>query len=144
MGISKGRQHGYQWINQVPLNGTKDDDLVNFFQYRIVSKNGKINYKNSWGTDIHVDENNVITLVKGRRARWKIENETFNTLKNQGYPIEHNFGHGQHNLSRIFFLLYPQAQSSSTTHVSLISLKKLHLSLLHTFHRELIDKYTHF
>jgi hypothetical protein len=60
----------------VPLNGTRDADLVNFFQYRIVSKNGKINYKNIWVTDIHVDKNNVITLVKGRRARWKIENET--------------------------------------------------------------------
>lgn len=101
----KGRRHYYQWINQVPLNGTKDADLVNFFQYRIVSKNGKINYKNSWVTDIHVDKNNVITLVKGGRARWKIENETFNTLKNQGYHIEHNFGHGQHNLSMIFFVL---------------------------------------
>ena len=102
---AKGRRHYYQWINQVPLNGTKDADLVNFFQYRIVSKTGKINYKNSWVTDIHVDKNNVVTLVKGGRARWKIENETFNTLKNQGYHIEHNFGHGQHNLSMIFFVL---------------------------------------
>ena len=33
------------------------------------------------------------------RARWKIENETFNTLKNQGYHFEHNFGHGKKNLS---------------------------------------------
>jgi hypothetical protein len=33
------------------------------------------------------------------RARWKVENETFNTLKNQGYPFEHNYGHGQRNLS---------------------------------------------
>lgn len=102
---AKGRRHYYQWINQVPLNGTKDADLVNFFQYRIVSKTGKINYKNSWVTDIHVDKNNVVTLVKGGRARWKIENETFNTLKNQGYHIEHNFGHGQRNLSMIFFVL---------------------------------------
>jgi hypothetical protein len=28
-------------------------------------------------------------MVRGARARWKIENETFNTLKNQGYHIEH-------------------------------------------------------
>jgi hypothetical protein len=47
----------------------------------------------------------VLTLVKGGRSRWKIENETFNTLKNQGYHIEHNFGHGQQNLSMIFFTL---------------------------------------
>jgi len=101
----KGRRHRYQWVNDVPLNGTKDADHVNFFQYQIVSKNNKINYKNSWVTDISVNKNNVVTLVKGGRARWKIENETFNTLKNQGYHIEHNFGHGNHHLSMVFFTL---------------------------------------
>ena len=104
-GDEKGRRHRYQWVNQVPLNGTKDADLVNFFQYQLVAKSGKVTYKNSWVTDIDIDENNVTTLVKGGRARWKIENETFNTLKNQGYHIEHNFGHGQQNLSMIFFVL---------------------------------------
>ena len=101
----KGRRHRYQWVNDVPLNGTKDADHVNFFQYQIVSKNNKINYKNSWVTDISVNKNNAVTLVKGGRARWKIENETFNTLKNQGYHIEHNFGHGNHHLSMVFFVL---------------------------------------
>ncbi len=47
----------------------------------------------------------MATLVNGGRARWKIENETFNTLKNQGYHIEHNYGHGNHNLSMVFFTL---------------------------------------
>ena len=40
-----------------------------------------------------------------RRARWKIENEGFNTLKNQGYHLEHNFGHGDQHLSEAFFTL---------------------------------------
>ena len=44
-------------------------------------------------------------LVRIGRCRWKIENETFNTLKNQGYHIEHNFGHGEKHLSINFFLL---------------------------------------
>lgn len=101
---SDGKRHCYQWINQVPLNGTKDADEVNFFQYQIVSDN-KITYSNSWVTDITVDKSNVVDLVKGGRARWKIENEVFNTLKNQGYHIEHNYGHGEKNLSSIFFLL---------------------------------------
>ena len=105
LGDEKGRRHRYQWVNQVPLNGSKDADLVNFFQYQLVAKTGKVTYQNSWVTDIEVDENNVVELVKGGRARWKIENETFNTLKNQGYHIEHNFGHGQQNLSMIFFVL---------------------------------------
>ena len=101
----KGRRHCYQWVNDVPLNGTKDADQVNFFQYKIVSKEHKTTYRNSWVTDLPVDGENVTTLVKGGRARWKIENETFNTLKNQGYHIEHNFGHGQHNLSMNLFML---------------------------------------
>ena len=100
----KGRLHRYRWVNGVPLNGTADADNVNFFQYELISK-GKATYRNSWVTDITVDENNVVELVKGGRARWKIENETFNTLKNQGYHIEHNYGHGNKHLSMNFFVL---------------------------------------
>ena len=100
----RGGRHCYQWINQVPLNGTKDADQVNFFQYQLI-REGKITYQNSWVTDIIVDQANVAQLVKAGRARWKIENETFNTLKNQGYHIEHNFGHGRQNLSMNFFTL---------------------------------------
>src|SRR5262249_22574966 len=29
------------------------------------------------------------------RGRWKIENEGFNVMKNHGYELEHNFGHGK-------------------------------------------------
>ncbi|NKQ39440.1 MAG: hypothetical protein HF967_08280, partial [Methanosarcinales archaeon] len=29
----------------------------------------------------------------------------FNTLKNQGYQFEHNFGHGDNNLSVVFAML---------------------------------------
>lgn len=102
---SKGRRHCYQWVNSVPLNGTRNADDVNFFQYQIVSDDHKITYQNSWVTDLPIDDNNIVALVKAGRARWKIENETFNTLKNQGYHIEHNFGHGQNNLSFVFFIL---------------------------------------
>jgi hypothetical protein len=56
-------------------------------------------------TDLSVSRDNVVELVLGGRARWKIENETFNTLKNQGYHIEHNFGHGSQHLSLNFFVL---------------------------------------
>lgn len=100
----KGRVHLYEWVNEVPLNGTKDADHVNFFQYSLIVS-GKVTYHNSWVTDIVISRDNVDKLTKGGRARWKIENETFNTLKNQGYHIEHNFGHGQRNLSVNFFLL---------------------------------------
>jgi hypothetical protein len=56
-------------------------------------------------TDLRVSTRNVYTLMRGGRARWKIENETFNTLKNQGYHFEHNYGHGEQNLSVVFAML---------------------------------------
>jgi hypothetical protein len=100
----KDRVHQYEWINDIPINANPKSDLVNFFEYRLVV-NGKITYRNSWVTDFKVMAENVPALVRAGRARWKIENETFNTLKNQGYHIEHNYGHGSQNLSYNFFLL---------------------------------------
>ena len=104
-----GRIHKYEWINSVPLNGNKETIDVNFFAYQMIvtDKAGeqKITYKNSWVTDFEVSDYRVADLVRSGRARWKIENECFNTLKNQGYCIEHNYGHGQKNLSFNFLLL---------------------------------------
>lgn len=100
----KGRLHIYEWINGVPLNGNKEALMVNYFEYWLID-NDKVGYHSSWVTDIPVSEENIRELVRGGRCRWKIENEVFNTLKNQGYHIEHNFGHGKKNLSLNFFLL---------------------------------------
>ena len=101
----KDYTHRYEWANQVPLNGQPKSDNVHFLEYTMIRKDGKITYHNSWVTDLLVDKDNAVELVKCGRARWKIENECFNTLKNQGYHLEHNFGHGQKNLSYNFFLL---------------------------------------
>jgi hypothetical protein len=100
----KKRRHRYRWVNQIPINGSEKADDVNFFDYQIIV-GGKVTYRNSWVTDISVNADNIVELVKAGRCRWKIENETFNTLKNQGYHIEHNFGHGKKHLSMVFFLL---------------------------------------
>ena len=56
-------------------------------------------------TDLRVTQRNVYKLMRGGRARWKIENETFNTLKNQGYNFEHNYGHGEQHLSVVFAMV---------------------------------------
>lgn len=96
--------HRYEWAGNLPLNGDPNSLDINYLEYTQI-KDGRNLYHNSWVTDIEIDENNVIELAKAGRARWKIENENFNTLKNQGYHLEHNFGHGKKNLSYIFFLL---------------------------------------
>lgn len=104
-----GKKHVYEWLNKVQLNGNKDTILVNYFKYQQIltdeKAQEKVTYQNSWVTDFKVTEQNIVTLVKGGRCRWKIENECFNTLKNQGYYIEHNYGHGEKNLSFNFLLL---------------------------------------
>lgn len=100
----KGRLHRYEWVNGVPINGNDHAPSVNWLSYELYD-NGKRTYHNTWVTDITVDEKNVEELSRIGRCRWKIENEAFNTLKNQGYHIEHNFGHGVKALSFNFFLL---------------------------------------
>jgi hypothetical protein len=100
----KGVRYLYEWVNGVALTAAKETEYVNFIEFRII-KNGKQTYHSSWITDIEVTKENVKRLVRAARARWKIENEGFNTLKNQGYHLEHNFGHGSNHLSGTFFLL---------------------------------------
>jgi hypothetical protein len=92
--------HRFRFINQVPLNASNAAVQVNFIEYWEIGQNKVQHF--SWVTDIRVSQRNVYQLMRGGRARWKIENETFNTLKNQGYNFEHNYGHGTQNLSVVF------------------------------------------
>ena len=94
---------------QLIHSGVHQDLLVNYFEYTEVdAKTGKIIYQNTWITDLAIQQASLKTLkelVAVARARWKVENETFNTLKNQGYHLEHNYGHGKRYLATNFALL---------------------------------------
>jgi hypothetical protein len=102
---SKSRRYVYEWTNQIPLGADAKSPVVNFMALSIFDAQGKRTFTNSWVSDIEVSKDNVEHLVRGARSRWKIENEGFNTLKNYGYHLEHNFGHGERYLSEAFFLL---------------------------------------
>ena len=99
-----GVHHRFRYLNAAPLNDTHFELEVNFLQYWETRPNGK-KQRFSWVTDLPIDDANVMALMRGARARWRIENETFNTLKNQGYCFEHNFGHGERHLSTVFAYL---------------------------------------
>ena len=101
--LKKEQTHRYRWRNNVPLSEQKDAPQVNYLEYEMM-KDGKVVYRGGWVTDIEVSLSNVFQLIKTGRCRWKIENECFNTLKNQGYQMTHNFGHGQKNLSHNMYL----------------------------------------
>jgi hypothetical protein len=94
-----------RFAHDLPLNKANADLRVNFLQYTEYASEGSIRKRFSWVTDLTITRDNARHLVRGGRARWKIENETFNTLKNQDYHFEHNFGHGEQNLSVVFAML---------------------------------------
>ena len=94
-------RHYFRYCNGVPLNDANFELEVNFLEYWERRRNGKEQHF-SWVTDLPIEASNVMQLMRAGRARWRIENETFNTLKNQGYCFEHNFGHGDQHLSTVF------------------------------------------
>ena len=95
--------HRFSFVNQMPLNKSNPDILVNFLEYWEVGKDKTQHF--SWVTDFTITKQNAFPIMRGGRARWKVENETYNTLKNHGYHFEHNFGHGKKNLSVVFAVL---------------------------------------
>jgi hypothetical protein len=92
----KKTTHHFYWMNNVPLNN-QGNVRVNFLYYEEHLPNGRIK-RFSWVSSIKLRKSNVYEMMRGGRSRWKIENETFNTLKNQGYHFEHNYGHGHNHL----------------------------------------------
>jgi len=68
----------------------------------------------------------VSQVVASGRAHWKVENENFNVLKNQGYHFEHNYGHGKEHLSSVLltllllaFLMHTVLQLSSAQYIAI-------------------------
>jgi hypothetical protein len=95
----------YRWMCDLPLRDGKDAMRVNWLAIEITGPDGQVTYRNSFVTDLAVDRHTVVELIACGRARWKIENETFNTLKTKGYNLEHNFGHGEANLAAVLAVL---------------------------------------
>jgi hypothetical protein len=85
----------YRWIEGVPVRDGKDAALVNWIGFEIFDRKGRVKYSIAWVTSLPVNKTNVAEIAACGRARWKIENEAFNVMKNHGYELEHNFGHGE-------------------------------------------------
>jgi len=96
--------HRFGFTNNLALNETAADVRTNMLYYEFVNTKGEKSVF-SWITDIKMTKANAKHIMRMGRSRWKIENETFNTLKNQGYHFEHNFGHGKKHLCTIFAFL---------------------------------------
>ena len=105
--VKRGRErfdYRYRWLSDVPLRGDADALTVNWLMIEIVNAAGP----SPTATASSPTSRSAPTrchLAACGRARWKIENESFNVLKNNGYHLEHNFGHGKVNLSAVFVSL---------------------------------------
>ncbi len=94
----------FRYANNVPLNLQDETERVNVLDYIEIDKK-RIQHVWCWITDIELTDDTVESVMRGGRCRWRIENETFNTLKNQGYQLEHNYGHGEKHLATNFAYL---------------------------------------
>jgi hypothetical protein len=92
--------HRFRFLDEVPLNKSNLEVLVNFVEYWEIGPKGTKHF--AWVTDLPVTPETVYPIMRAGRARWRIENETFNTLKNQGYHLGHNYGLGKTHLAAVF------------------------------------------
>lgn len=99
-----GIKHEFEYVNNVLLCNSSPTTRVNFVLYTQTDTKGK-KTTFTWITNIKLAENKLVAIMRTGRSRWKIENETFNTLKNLGYHFEHNYGHGKEHLSTMFAYL---------------------------------------
>jgi len=95
-----GTCHRLRFVKDVPLKASRADVRVHCIEYWEIGQDQVQHF--SWVTDLRRSTRNVYPLRRGGRARWKMANATFNTLQNQGYHCEHNYGHGEQPLSVVF------------------------------------------
>ncbi len=101
-----GVHRRYRLARNVPLNESNPDVLVDFLDVWEPSfPNGQRRFTYILDPRLGLCRERAEPLMWGGRSRWKIENETFNTLKNQGYHFEHNYGHGHQHLSVVLAML---------------------------------------
>ena len=88
------------FVNQLPLREGEAALKVNGCELTTTRvDDGQVIYRNAFATNHTLTADNVLEIVRDGRARWKIENENNNTLKNHGYNLTHHFGHGKENRS---------------------------------------------
>lgn len=92
------------YSSDLELNASNREVKTNMIVLNFKPKKGPL-VTFSWITNLELTAATVMAVTKIGRSRWKIENEVFNTLKNQQYNFSHNFGHGRNYLATNFAYL---------------------------------------
>jgi hypothetical protein len=106
--VKDGRQrftHTYRWLGDVPLRDGADDMTVNWLMIEIRNPRRRGDLSQQLHHRSARRRRHRRRIGDLRPARWRTENESFNTLKTKGYNLEHNFGHGQQHLSAVLAIL---------------------------------------
>ncbi len=99
------RFHSYRWLEDVPIRSGAGALRVTWIGQEIPEPaSGKVRQSFARMTNLPVDRHNVREIAECGRARWKVENEGFNRLKNNGYHLDRNFGHGSENLASVLLV----------------------------------------
>ncbi len=95
----------YRYATRLPLRADTHPLYVNWCEVTLTTPTGELLYRNALATDHPLTPAILHAFVVAARTRWKSENENNNVLKNYGYHLEHNFGHGKQYLALVLVLL---------------------------------------
>jgi len=84
---AKRKRFELRYVNQVPIRDGKNALLVNWIEVKVFDQKNTLCYQNAFITSIPIDLRNAPAVAHAGRARWKVENENLNTLKNQGSKV---------------------------------------------------------
>ncbi len=114
-----GTLHELRYLNGAPVNASHPDIRASVIECRETVIKRKCIAKHHrgpddpthrveekrkrfpWVTDLPVDGDSLMPVMRAARSRWRTGNGTFNTLKNQGYRSGHSFGHGKRHLTTV-------------------------------------------
>ncbi|MBI4646077.1 MAG: hypothetical protein HY738_05625 [Bacteroidia bacterium] len=93
--------HYYRFINGLTYHGF----VLNWIECveRVIKKDKEEKCRFVHITNMKIDKNNVASLSYHGRLRWNIENEGFNSQKNQGYNLEHKYARSNFNARKNYY-----------------------------------------
>ena len=94
-----------RYVNQVPLRTGAAALAINFCEVTLThAATHERLYHTGFGTNHLLTPDTVKPIIQAGRARWKTQNENHNTLKNHGYHLAHNYGHGHQHLATVLIV----------------------------------------
>ena len=79
-------------------------------------------------TDLSLTAQNIVTTSRTGRLRWKIENEGFNSLKNEGYALQHKYSRVSYQATKNYYQLIQIAHLINQLMINSTRFQKVYFS----------------